>query len=67
MRDTGTGISEEDLQKVFDLFYRGTNSRRENGMGIGLSVVKTIVDSHGWKIGVKSRLNEGTTFTITLG
>ena len=48
------------------IFYRGTNSRRESGMGIGLSVVKTIIDVHGWKIDVKSKLNEGTEFTITI-
>lgn len=64
--DTGIGISEEDLDHIFDLFYRGTSSRREEGMGIGLSVVKQIVDSHGWKIDVKSQLGKGTTFTIKL-
>lgn len=64
--DTGVGIPEEDLEKVFELFFRASNSRRENGMGIGLSVVKSIIDSHGWSINVKSRPNKGTTFTITL-
>ena len=64
--DTGVGIPEEDLEKVFELFFRASNSRRENGMGIGLSVVKSIIDSHGWSIRVKSKPNQGTTFTITL-
>lgn len=64
--DTGVGIPEEDLEKVFELFFRASNSRRENGMGIGLSVVKSIIDSHGWSINVKSKPNKGTTFTITL-
>ena len=64
--DTGVGIPEEDLEKVFELFFRASNSRRENGMGIGLSVVKSIIDSHGWSINVKSKPNQGTTFTITL-
>ena len=64
--DTGVGIPEEDLEKVFELFFRASNSRRENGMGIGLSVVKSIIDSHGWSINVKSKPNIGTTFTITL-
>ena len=48
--DTGPGISEHDLPHVFELFYRGSASRRETGMGMGLSIVKTIVDSHGWTI-----------------
>ena len=42
--DTGCGIAEEDLDNIFELFYRGTNSRREEGIGIGLSVVKNIVE-----------------------
>ena len=64
--DTGTGISEKDLEHIYDIFYRGSNSRREGSMGIGLSVVKTIIDTHGWKIDVQSKLQEGTTFTITI-
>ena len=48
------------------MFFRGTNSRLEEGMGIGLAVVKTIMDTHGWKIGVESKKNEGTCFTITI-
>ena len=66
IRDTGVGISEEDLKHIFDLFYRATNSRREEGMGIGLSVVKSIIDTHGWDINVESVLNEGSTFIITI-
>ena len=64
--DTGKGISEEDLQHIFELFYRGTNSRREQGMGIGLSVVKNIVDTHGWVIDVNSKLGQGTSFNIKI-
>ena len=66
IRDSGTGIDEKDLNSIFDMFYRGTNSRREEGMGIGLSVVKTIMNTHGWKIGVESKKNVGTCFTITI-
>ena len=50
--DTGIGISEEDRQHIFDLFYKASNSRREGGMGIGLAVVKNIIDAHQWKISV---------------
>ena len=64
--DTGYGISKTDLNHIFDLFYRGSSSRREEGMGIGLSVVKTIIDTLGWSIGVESIVKEGTTFTITI-
>lgn len=62
--DSGIGISEEDLPNIFEMFYRGTNSRREEGMGIGLPVVKNVMDTHGWKIDVKSEKNKGTEFTI---
>lgn len=64
--DTGIGIDKEDLNKIFDMFYRATNSRREEGMGIGLSVVKTVIETHGWKIDVDSVKNEGTTFTVSI-
>ncbi|MCR5763461.1 MAG: HAMP domain-containing histidine kinase [Treponema sp.] len=64
--DTGIGIAEKDFENIYEIFYRGTNSRRESGMGIGLSVVKTIIDVHDWKIDVKSKLNEGTEFIITI-
>lgn len=66
VKDHGIGIDEKDLHHIFDMFFRGTNSRLEEGMGIGLSVVKTIIDTHGWKISVDSVKNEGTCFTITI-
>ena len=66
LSDTGIGIPEEDQKKVFELFFRATNSRRESGTGIGLSVVKTIVDAHGWKIDVTSRVAQGSAFKITI-
>src|SRR5574344_1854290 len=66
VEDTGCCIEDKDIEHIFDLFYRGTNSRREQGMGIGLSVVKSIVDTHGWKINVKSTVGKGTSFIITI-
>ena len=63
IKDTGIGIEEKDLKNIFNMFYRGTNSRREEGMGIGLSVVQNIIETHGWNISVESKKNEGTTFT----
>lgn len=64
--DTGIGIEEKDLKNIFNMFYRGTNSRREEGMGIGLSVVQNIIETHRWKINVESQKDRGTTFTITI-
>ena len=64
--DTGIGISESDLANIFDLFYRTTNSRREEGMGIGLSVVKNIIETHGWRIEVESEKGKGSCFIIII-
>ena len=64
--DTGIGMSEDDLEHIFDLFYRATGSRREEGMGIGLSVVKNIIETHGWNISVQSKKDRGSAFTITI-
>jgi signal transduction histidine kinase len=62
--DTGIGIPPDDLAHIFDPFYRGTNSRRESGFGLGLTTVKSIIEGHGWSIGVSSEVGRGTTFTI---
>ena len=64
--DTGIGIPAEDQEKIFDMFYRSTSSRREEGMGIGLATVMTIVKSHGWKISVKSEPGKGAQFEIEI-
>ncbi|MCR4734745.1 MAG: HAMP domain-containing histidine kinase [Treponema sp.] len=66
IEDTGCGIEEADLKNIFNLFYRGTNSRREEGMGIGLSVVKNIIETHGWDISVKSKKDIGSCFSISI-
>lgn len=66
LKDTGIGISSKDINKIFDIFYRGSPSRREEGLGIGLSIVKTIINSHGWKIDVYSEESKGTEFLITI-
>ncbi|MBQ9623125.1 MAG: HAMP domain-containing histidine kinase [Treponema sp.] len=66
IRDTGIGIAKENLEKIFDMFYRASSSRREEGMGIGLATVMTIVKAHGWKISVQSELGNGSEFTIEI-
>jgi signal transduction histidine kinase len=64
--DSGIGIPPEELPHVFDPFYRGSNSRREQGFGLGLTTVKSIVAAHGWSIDVSSTVGQGTIFTIHL-
>lgn len=66
IKDSGYGIDKKDLDYIFDLFYRGTNSRQEEGMGVGLAVVKNIMYTHGWKIFVESEKDKGTCFTIVI-
>ena len=64
--DTGTGISAEDLPHIFDRFSRIENARRRSheGSGIGLALVRELVEMHGGSIGVESALGKGTTFTV---
>ncbi|MBC7958882.1 MAG: HAMP domain-containing histidine kinase [Vallitaleaceae bacterium] len=68
IKDTGIGISKEDLPYIFDRFYRSDESRtRETGgHGLGLSIAKAIVLGHGGRIKVKSKKNEGSEFAIFL-
>ena len=60
--DTGEGIREDNLEKVFRPFY----STREGGLGLGLSIVQKIVESHGGTISCDSKPGTGTKFRITL-
>jgi signal transduction histidine kinase len=61
--DTGAGIAPEDLPKVFDRFYKGTQSR---GSGLGLTIARNLVAAHGGEIHAHSQLGQGTTITVTL-
>jgi signal transduction histidine kinase len=63
--DTGAGIAPEHLTKVFDRFYRVPGSR-PGGAGLGLAIVREIVEAHGGRIDVESVLGSGTTFTFRL-
>lgn len=67
IKDDGQGINKKDLPFIFDTLYRGTNSRREDGKGLGLSIVKTVVDSHGWKLDVNTQVGKGSEFVLQLG
>jgi two-component system sensor histidine kinase/response regulator len=64
--DTGIGIPEDKLPLIFDQFYRVKESTEETGSGLGLSIVKSIVDAHHGTINVASKAGEWTRFTICL-
>jgi len=66
--DTGIGIADDDLPNIFEHLYRVDKSRNRStgGSGIGLSVVKAIVDAHGGSISAQSQLMKGSEFTVTL-
>ena len=68
VKDTGIGISPEQLPYIFDRFWRAdkARSRREGGTGLGLAIVKAIAESHGGKISVTSNTNVGSCFQVRL-
>jgi PAS domain S-box-containing protein len=64
--DRGIGIDSQDLPYIFDPFYRGCGEKKEKGYGLGLAVVKAIVDGHGGKVFAESELGKGSVFTVIL-
>lgn len=68
VEDNGIGIAPRDLKRIFERFYRSDDllSRATEGSGLGLSIARMIVVAHGGKLTVKSRLSQGSTFTVEL-
>jgi two-component system sensor histidine kinase GlrK len=66
--DTGAGIPAEEVERIFDRFYQSPShrGRHQQGTGLGLAIARHIVEAHGGKIWVESRVGEGTTFVFIL-
>ena len=66
IKDNGMGMSKEEQERIFTRFYQIDKSHSQEGSGLGLSIVKSIIDLSGGKIEVESKENSGTTFIIKL-
>lgn len=67
VRDNGVGISDKEQSELFERYYRGTNTQEKpEGSGLGLAIAKQIILLHGGIITVKSKVNEGTEFTVSI-
>jgi signal transduction histidine kinase len=66
VRDTGIGIRADELPRIWDRLFRGDTSRAERGLGLGLSLVRAVVEAHGGTVEVASKPGHGSTFTVAL-
>ncbi|MCK4722353.1 MAG: hypothetical protein KAT75_03560, partial [Dehalococcoidia bacterium] len=64
--DHGTGIAEDALPYLFDRFYRAKTALRAQGTGLGLHISKEIIEAHGGRMWVESKVGEGSTFSFSL-
>jgi signal transduction histidine kinase len=68
VKDYGIGIHRAELDKIFEKFYQGSNATRlsTKGTGLGLTLVRHTIESHGGEVKVESKINQGSTFTLSL-
>jgi signal transduction histidine kinase len=66
VRDTGSGIPPDELPRIWERLFRGDRSRTERGLGLGLSLVKAVVEAHGGTVEVQSEVGKGSAFTVRL-
>lgn len=66
VKDSGMGIPSEELPRIWERLYRGDKSRSQKGLGLGLSLVKAVIQAHGGTVSVSSRPHEGSAFTVRL-
>lgn len=64
--DKGMGISDTEINRIWDRLYRGDRSRTKQGLGLGLNYVKAVVEAHGGKVLVTSKIREGSCFEVRL-
>jgi len=68
VRDTGPGIAEQDQAKIFEEFQQADSSstKQKGGTGLGLAIAKRIIEMHGGRLWVESKVGEGATFSFTI-
>jgi signal transduction histidine kinase len=66
VRDTGSGIPPEQLPRVFERFWQARDRPASEGAGLGLAIAKGIIEAHGGRISIESRLGEGTQVSFTV-
>ena len=66
VNDRGPGVATEEIPRLFERFYRSQNTKRSEGLGLGLYITRLLVESHGGRIWAESTLGQGSAFHFTL-